>query len=292
MSSAAIETRGLHKTFENGVQALNDLNLIIPRGDIFGFLGPNGAGKTTTVRLLNGMLAPTKGESYVLGIPSADDQVRRRSSTLAELAQMYENMTVYQNLLFYARMYDLPASEAESRIRELLQRMELWDKRDLKLGSFSTGMRKKAALARTLLHSPELLFLDEPAGGLDPEASRQVVSLISRLAREDGITVFLCTHNLPLAESICDGFGFLSQGRLVRMGTKEELIDSLWKDREIRIRTAGKLFRFSFQRDEEINPLIRRVMDQGEMIVEVTSNRPSLEDIYFKTVGGGGNERE
>jgi ABC-2 type transport system ATP-binding protein len=292
MNTATIDTRGLHKTFENGVQAVKDLSLKVHQGDVFGFLGPNGAGKTTTVRLLNGMLSPTRGESYVLGIPSGDEQVRRRTSTLAELAQMYENMSVYQNLLFYSRMYDLPASEAESRINQLLQRMDLWEKRDLKLGSFSTGMRKKAALARTLLHSPELLFLDEPTGGLDPEASRQVVGLISRLAREDGMTVFLCTHNLPLAESVCSCFGFLSHGRLIRMGTKEELIDSVWKQREIRIRTTGKLHRFPIQKDEEINRLVRRVMDQGEKIVEVVSNRPSLEDIYFDTVGGGENELE
>jgi ABC-2 type transport system ATP-binding protein len=287
-----IETRGLHKTFENGVRAVRDLNLTVRRGVIFGFLGPNGAGKTTTVRLLNGMLAPSQGESTVLEIPSSDAQVRRRTSTLAELAQMYENMTVYQNLLFYSRMYDLPESEAEDRIRDLLQRMELWEKKDLKLGSFSTGMRKKAALARTLLPSPEILFLDEPTGGLDPEASRQVVSLIRRLAKEDGITVFLCTHNLPLAESVCDCFGFLSRGELIRMGTKQELIHSVWKKREIRIRTTQRFHSYSFLKDDEINGLIRKVMDGGEKIVEVASNRPTLEDIYFETVRGDEDELE
>jgi ABC-2 type transport system ATP-binding protein len=287
-----VETRNLGKTFENGVEAVKNLNLTVHRGDIFGFLGPNGAGKTTTVRLLNGMLAPTQGESFVLGITSGDEQVRMRTSTLAELAQMYDNMTVYQNLLFYARMYDLPSVDAEKRIRDQLQRMGLWEKRDLKLGSFSTGMRKKAALARTLLHSPEIVFLDEPTGGLDPEASRQVVELIRQLAREYGITVFMCTHNLPLAESICDYFGFISQGELINLGAKEELIDSVWKEREIQIHTTRKLYTYPFREDNEINLLIRKVMDEGEEIVEVVNNRPTLEDIYFNTIRRGEYELE
>lgn len=207
-----VQTHGLSKRFENGVQAVKDLELTIHGGEVFGFLGPNGAGKTTTVRLLNGTLAPTAGSVEVLGAAPDDALVRSRTSTLAELARMYENLTLRQNLLFFARMYELTAEETDRRIREQLQRMGLWEKRGRKLGTFSTGMRQKAALARTLLHSPEIVFLDEPTAGLDPEASRRVVGLIRELAVEHGITVFLCTHNLPQAEGICDRFGFISEG--------------------------------------------------------------------------------
>jgi len=280
-----VEARGLCKTFDNGVRAVRDLDLSVRRGEIFGFLGPNGAGKTTTVRLLNGTLTPSAGVSIVLGLASSDDRIRKRTSTLAELARMYENLSLRQNLLFFARMYDLPAEQADRRIRRQLERMGLWEKRDLKLGSFSTGMRKKAALARTLLHSPEVVFLDEPTGGLDPEAARQVVTLIRELAEEEKVTVFMCTHDLTLAEGICDTFGFIAEGRLLSVGSGEELIDATWKERKVRIRTLDRTHIVPFEKEEEIDALIRRVMDCGERVVEVRNDRPSLEEIYFQTVG-------
>jgi len=280
-----VEARGLCKTFDNGVRAVRDLDLSVRRGQIFGFLGPNGAGKTTTVRLLNGTLAPTAGESTVLGLASGDERIRRRTSTLAELAQMYENLSLRDNLLFFARMYDLPADQADRRIRRQLEQVGLWEKRDLKLGSFSTGMRKKAALARALLHSPEVVFLDEPTGGLDPEAARQVVTLIRELAEEEKVTVFMCTHDLSLAEGICDTFGFIAEGKLLRQGTREALIDATWKERNVRIRTLEGAHTLPFGKEGEIDALVRRVMDSGERVVEVTSDRPSLEEIYFETVG-------
>jgi ABC-2 type transport system ATP-binding protein len=280
----AIETRGLSKTFDNGVEAVKEVDLRVERGEIYGFLGPNGSGKTTTIRLLNGTLTPTRGESFVLGNASRDEIIRLKTATVAELAQMYEGMSVYQNLLFFAAMYDLEGEEAEKRIEEQLTRMQLWEKKDLKLGSFSTGMKKRAYLARALLHNPEILFLDEPTSGLDPESARQVIGLIKRLGKENGITVFLCTHNLPLAEGICDTFGFISQGRLIKRGGKQELIDSMWEERSISIQTSRGNHRLGFQDESEINGLIRQVMARGENILEVTRNRPSLEDIYFKTL--------
>ena len=131
----AIETRGLSKTFDNGVEAVKGVDLKVERGEICGFLGPNGSGKTTTIRLLNGTLTPTRGESFVLGNASQDEIIRLKTATVAELAQMYEGMSVYQNLLFFAAMYDLEGEEAEKRIEEQLTRMQLWEKKDLKLGS-------------------------------------------------------------------------------------------------------------------------------------------------------------
>jgi len=288
----AIQTDGLTKVFPGGITALEDLTLQIEQGQIFGFLGPNGAGKTTTIRLLNGTLLPSGGSSSVLGRDSRDEEVRSRTATLAEEAKMYEHMSVRQNLRFFARMYGLSSTDAEARIQELLERMRLWEKRDAKLGSFSTGMKKRVYLARTLLHRPEILFLDEPTSGLDPEAAAQVTDLIRTLAREQGVSVFLCTHNLVLAERICDVFALLRQGRLQAVGSKEQLLENTLEDKQVRIRTLGSTALHSFTREDEIDRIVREQQGRGEKIVEVQILRPSLEDVYFRTVGRSEDELE
>ncbi|MBN1837458.1 MAG: ABC transporter ATP-binding protein [Spirochaetales bacterium] len=281
----AIQTQGLTKVFDNGVQAVRDLTLRIEGGRIFGFLGPNGAGKTTTVRLLNGTLTPTAGSSRILGLESRSEEIRRRTATLAEEARMYEHMSVLDNLRFFAAMYDLPRPQADQAIRTLLERMGLWEKRDLALGSFSTGMKKRVHLSRTLLHQPEILFLDEPTSGLDPEGARQVTDLIRALAREQGTTVFLCTHNLFLAERICDLFGFIRSGELVASGTREDLIRRSTDKPEVEIRSDRGSERFRYDDEAEIDALVRRVQGQGRRIIEVRPLRPTLEEVYFRTIG-------
>ncbi|MFP4484559.1 MAG: ABC transporter ATP-binding protein [Spirochaetota bacterium] len=288
----AVETRHLTKKFENGVVAVSDLTMTMPKGSVYGLLGPNGAGKTTTVRLLNGMLTPTSGESVILGIASDDQALRQRTATLAENAQMYEHLTAWGNLAFFARLYDLPAAGAEERIESLLKRMGLWERRNDKLGTFSTGMRKRVFLARTLIHDPELLFLDEPTSGLDPESARDVTDLIRELAVERGTTVLLCTHNLPLAERICDHYGFLKHGRLVADGTAEDLIASIRRRPEVRIISAdgerGEVTEIIGYDDEaEIPGIVRKKLDAGAEIREVRRVRPSLDEVYFSYIGEG-----
>jgi ABC-2 type transport system ATP-binding protein len=286
----AIQTDRLTKVFPGGITAVEDVTLQVEQGQIFGFLGPNGAGKTTTLRLLNGTLLPSSGSSSVLGRDSREEEVRSRTATLAEEAKMYEYMSVLQNLRFFARMYDLSAVDAEERIRELLERMRLWEKRGAKLGSFSTGMKKRIYLARTLLHRPEILFLDEPTSGLDPEAAGRVTDLIRTLAREQGVSVFLCTHNLVLAERICDIFALLREGKLRAMGSKEQLLESTLEEKRVRIRTVKTTSEHPFTREDEIDRIIRKLQGNGEKIVEVRILRPSLEDVYFRTVGRSEDE--
>jgi ABC-2 type transport system ATP-binding protein len=281
----AIYAQGLTKIFDGRIRAVSALDLQVESGTIFGFLGPNGAGKTTTIRLLNGTLAPTAGTSRILGLESREEEIRRRTATLAEEARMYEHMSVQDNLRFFAAMYDLPSSEAEARIRTLLERMKLWEKRELKLGSFSTGMKKRVYLTRTLLHRPEIVFLDEPTSGLDPEAATQVTDLIRTLARERGTTVFLCTHNLFLAERICDGFGFIRSGELVAVGSREELTRGHTDQLEVEIRTDRGTERFGYREEGEIDGLIRSLQQQGKRIVEARLLRPTLEEVYFRTIG-------
>ncbi|MBA7620745.1 Vitamin B12 import ATP-binding protein BtuD [subsurface metagenome] len=286
----AIRTENLSKIFDNRVRAVSNLSLSVDKGEIFGFLGPNGAGKTTTIRLLNGTLTPTRGKSFILDTESQDEKIRLKTSTLAEMAQMYENMSVYENLLFFSTMYDIPKKEADRRIEELLEKMQLWEKKNLKLGSFSTGMKKRVYLARTLLHRPEIIFLDEPTVGLDPEAALQVTRLIRRLAGENNTTIFLCTHNLFLAERICDTFGFISSGELVACGKKEELINSNIREKKVEIKTLNGRFIFPYADEAEINGLISRVQNQGESIFEVKPLRPSLEEVYFHYIGRQNHE--
>lgn len=281
----AIEAMKLSKRYENGVVGLRDLDLSVERGEIFGFLGPNGAGKTTTVRLLNGTLAPSGGEARVLGSDPGDVAVRARTSTLAELANMYDALTVIENLRFFAGMYGMAKQEAERRIEELLCEVKLWDKRTLKLGSFSTGMKKRVQLVRAFLHRPELVFLDEPTSGLDPDYALRVTRLIRRLAKESGMTVLLCTHNLPLAEEICDSFGFIADGTLVRHGTRAELLEQAGESKEVIVRTASGERRYRIAHESEINGVLRGLLERDEEIHEVIRCRPSLLDLYFQSVG-------
>jgi ABC-2 type transport system ATP-binding protein len=243
------------------------------------------------VRLLNGTLTPTSGSAEILGLSPGSEAVRLRTSTLAELARMYDALTVFDNLRFFAELYGLSKPAADARIEQLLRTLELWEKRDEKLGSFSTGMQKRIYLARTLLNDPEVIFLDEPTSGLDPESSLQVTGLIRSLAVERGTTIFLCTHNLPLAERICDSYGFLHEGELVAMGTQEELAREVADAKKLVVTTLGRSHEHVFRREEEINGIIRGVMDAGEHILEVRVLRPDLEAIYFHYIRRRSGER-
>lgn len=284
----AIETMGLGKTYDNGTRALSGLSLAIEEGQIFGLLGPNGSGKSTTVRLLNGTLTPTDGSSTVLGRESRSQELRALTATVAELAQMYEQMSVAENLRFFALLYGVSRGEADQRADELLEQLHVADRKDDKLGSLSTGLRKRVHLARALLHHPRIVFLDEPTSGLDPESAREVVALIETMARQDGTTVLLCTHNLHLAEGICDGFGFLANGKLVRSGSKRELLHAVMPDKRVRVVTDEGEEIHSYNDPAEVNALLQRAIDSGRIIRELRQVTPTLEDTYFHFVGANG----
>jgi len=265
----AIRVEGLTKMFPNGVRALCGLDLEVARGEVFGLLGPNGAGKTTTVRLLNGTLTPTSGRSWVLGESPAAGTVRRLTATVTE----------------EALMYDLPPQTAAARSEELLTRLGLAERREDKLGSLSTGLKKRAQLARALLHRPDILILDEPTSGLDAEAALEVTALIRRLASEQRVTVLLCTHNLFLAERICDSFAFLSRGELRARGRKEELIRAEPGELRVEIRTLEARRTLPCGDLRQIDALVREVQAQGEHIVAVRPLEPTLEEVYLRYVG-------
>lgn len=301
---SAIVLERLSKTFPGGKEAVKEISLSLEQGEVFGFLGPNGAGKTTTVKLLNGMLTPTLGTCSVLGFSPArePEKVHAVSGVLTEHAQMYDNMTGFENLLFYAGIFGIPEEEGKKRAVSLLEELELNEAADRKLAAYSTGMRQRLSLARALIHRPKVLFLDEPTSGLDPESAQRVNGLIRNLAGKQGTTVFLCTHQLRYAQEICTRYGLIDAGSLLAAGTLEELRAKVDAGAELRIRAGnipeemkcieyvegergkgdyGSVLCMKIRSEEEIPQIVRSIVGAGGDIYEVEVKRPALEDIYF-----------
>jgi ABC-2 type transport system ATP-binding protein len=202
-----IHTENLTRTFErkdaDPLTAVDSLSIDVARGEIFGFLGPNGAGKTTTIRMLSALIRPTAGEAVVNGyrVGEQNTEIRRSVGLLTETPGMYTRLSAEYNLRLFAQLYGV--EDVDGQVAKYLKMMGLWERRGDVVGGFSKGMRQKLALARALLHEPDLVFLDEPTAGLDPEAAHMVRGYIREL-REQGRTVFLCTHNLDEADRLCD----------------------------------------------------------------------------------------
>jgi ABC-2 type transport system ATP-binding protein len=207
------------------VQAVNELSLEIPAGIVFGLLGPNGAGKTTTIQLLLGLLEPSRGRASVLGfdVRTQADKIREHTGTLLEFSGLYERLSAEENLDFYGRIYLMSALERRARSKELLTRLDLWDRRRERVGTWSRGMKQQLAVARTLLHHPQLVFLDEPVAGLDPIAASRLNKDLVSLVKHEGVTVFLNTHNLADAQKMSDLVGVIRQGKLLALGNPDQL---------------------------------------------------------------------
>lgn len=224
MSEFAIRAHDLTRDF-GAVRALDTLTLDVPKGIVFGFLGPNGAGKTTAIRVFLGLLDPTAGRAEVLGFDTKrhGTAIRTRCGALLEHPGLYERLSAADNLEFYGRAWHVPRRERRDRIRELLTRFGLWDRRADPVGTWSRGMKQKLAVARTVLHRPDLVFLDEPTSGLDPVSTVGLREDLSALAAQEGVTVFLTTHNLSEAERLCTQVGVIRGGRLLAVGSPESL---------------------------------------------------------------------
>jgi len=207
------------------VRALDALSLEIPKGIVFGFLGPNGAGKTTAIRVFLGLIEPSAGRAEVLGLDTRRDgaAIRTRCGALLEHPGLYERLSANDNLDFYGRAWHVPRRVRQERIRELLTRFGLWDRRDDPVGRWSRGMKQKLSVARAVLHRPDLVFLDEPTSGLDPVATAGLREDLAALAAYEGVTVFLTTHNLNEADRLCAQVGVIRGGRLLAVGSPESL---------------------------------------------------------------------
>lgn len=304
--TAAIETHRLTRDFDK-LRAVDELSIRVEPGTVFGFLGPNGSGKTTTIRLLLGLIPPTSGSSRVLGFDSTTDgdEIRARTGALLEHPGLYERMTAHENLEFFARIWRLSSSERERRIRNLLEHLGLWERRDERIGSWSRGMRQKLAIARTLLHHPSLVFLDEPTAGLDPIASASLRNDLASLARVEGVTVFLTTHNLAEAERLCDQVAVILNGRLLDAGPTDELMRSM-AGRRVNVRifpipddldrvlnpSTGVVsysirpdgIEIELDADTEPGQIVAELVQRGIRVDEMAAQRGTLEEAFLNLV--------
>lgn len=300
----AVRTHELSRFF-GAVRAVDRVSFEVPAGSIFGFLGPNGSGKTTTIRLLLGLLEPTEGRAEVLGFDTRTQSahIRQASGALLEHTGLYERMSAEDNLDFYARVWRMPGAQRKERIRELLDKLGLWERRKESVGQWSRGMKQKLALARVLLHRPRLIFLDEPTAGLDPVAAAALRDDLLRLVREQGVTVFLTTHNLAEAEKICDWLGVIREGHLLKMGRPQDL---LTQPGELRLQIYGRGFddkilaavrslsavldsqadngRLDLRLSDQADPaaLVQLLVAAGAQVEEVHKTRASLEEVFLK----------
>jgi ABC-2 type transport system ATP-binding protein len=229
MMKVMIRTDKLSKYYGKGgeIKAVDELDLEVYEGETFGLLGPNGAGKTTTVRLLNNIIKPTSGTATVNGhdILQEETEVKRVTGLLAESPGLYEKLSAYEFLEFIGALYDVPSDILPERIDDLLKLFELYDRRDYLLEGYSRGMKQKILIAAALIHDPPILFFDEPTSMLDPRAALMVKDLIKKLADTAGKTILICSHILPIVEELCDRIGIINQGKLIAIGTVDEILD-------------------------------------------------------------------
>jgi len=303
MDSLAIRTIDLSRHF-GPVRAVDGLSLEVAARTVFGFLGPNGSGKTTTIRLLLGLLEPTRGRAEVLGFDTLaqGDEVRARTGALLEHSGLYERLSAADNLEFYGRVWRLPAAERRARAQELLTHMGLWERRHEQVGTWSRGMKQKLAVARALLHRPRLLFLDEPTAGLDPVAAAALREDLATLVAREGVTVFLTTHNLAEAEKLCQQVGVIRQGKLLAVGSPDELRARTGGPRAevvghgfseellARLRARPEVIAAEVQnghltielRDEaDMAALVSFLVGAGAQVEEVRRGKASLEEVFL-----------
>jgi len=300
-----ITAQGLTRRFGDLV-AVDRLDLEVSKGEVFGFLGPNGAGKTTTIRMLAALIAPTSGAAEIAGqrLGAENREIRRRVGVLTETPGLYRRLSAWDNLVFFAKLYQVadPAGQAE----RYLKLFDLWDRRDAPAGSYSKGMRQKLAIARALLHEPEILFLDEPTASLDPESARTVRETIEGLRSKER-TIFLCTHNLDEADRLCDRVALFNT-RLIKVGEPAALREEMYGRRTVihlvdpqpgvedtldlpftrGIERVDDALVVSLDDPSRENPLlVNRLVELGVGIRYVNELRMSLEDLYLDLMEDG-----
>ncbi|MHA1130067.1 MAG: ATP-binding cassette domain-containing protein [Candidatus Helarchaeota archaeon] len=301
-----IRVKNLCKYFGD-VKAVDGISFEVENGEIFGFLGPNGAGKTTTIRMLSCIIAPTRGNAWLNGYSIHDDpmEIRKMVGILTENPCLYERLTPFYNLDFFGKLYEIPDNIRSQRINEVLKMFDFEDRKFEKIETFSKGMKQKLALARSLLHDPEVLFLDEPTSALDPKTAKGVRDYIKDLSKTKNRVIFVCTHNLTEAEFLCDRVAVIDHGKIVGIGSPKELSKDIWKGEKIEIYLKNfdelleqkiKEMKYPYEykdsrlsievKDTTIdNPIIiETLVKNGAEIISVEIKRHSLEDIYLNLV--------
>ena len=318
MPSLAIEARELTKVFGDLV-AVDHVSFSVREGEIFGFLGPNGAGKTTTINMLITLLRPTHGEAWVAGFSVLEepDEVRKRIGVVFQDPTVDRRLTGRENLWIYGRMHGLPSRELRERIDEALRLVELERWADVVVRKYSGGMIRRLELARTLLCEPEVLFLDEPTLGLDPQSRARIWEYIEGLRREKGITIFLTTHYMEEADRLCDRVAIIDHGRIIATGAPEELKREIGtgvlfvrpasshdvprllrtlKEKsladEVRPAGRGRIALFAKDVPSLIPAVLEEAMRAGVQVAEVSYRMPTLDDVFLKLTGRGLRDAE
>ena len=302
-----IDLQNLTRKFGN-LTAVDNVTLHVEEGEVFGFLGPNGAGKTTTVRMLCCLIGKTSGEArignYSVNTEANCLKIRQMVGFLPENVGLYDSLSAYQNLDFYGQLYEVPENKRRENIERLLTLLGIWERREDAVGTFSKGTKQKIAIARSLIHDPRVLFLDEPTANLDPEASKTVRDFILELKKEKR-TIFLNTHNLDEAERLCDRIAILKT-KLVAVDSPKNLERSLYNRKTIihlqsvtgtvtaaveklesvkNVRVSDNKLILDIDDPEKDNPeVVRAIVGAGGSIQYVTELRTTLEDVYLKLI--------
>jgi ABC-2 type transport system ATP-binding protein len=269
MSEEIIKAEGLTKIFNHNLVAVDHVNFEVKRGEIYGFLGPNGAGKTTTINMLITILRPTEGKASVLGfdIAKQNDNVRNVIGVVPQEYTADEDLTGLENILLCSDMYGIPRRVARERALDLLKLVELTDFKDKRVQTFSGGMRRRLELACGLINRPKILFLDEPTLGLDVQTRTATWNYIRKLKQEYGMTLFMTTHYLEEADSLCDRVAIIDHGKIVVVGKPEDLKHSL----------GGDIITIGIKEDVDVSELISRVENVKEVKKENGSYRIKAE---------------
>ena len=309
MAENTITTKGLTKVFGR-FTAVDSLNLDVKGGELFGLLGPNGAGKTTTVRMLCTLIDPTRGTANVAGYDIREQaaEVRRNIGVVSEGVSLYKDLTIEENLRLFSTLYDLPRTKAEARIRELMEMFGFREKSKRLVSALSTGWQKKAMICAALLHEPKVLFLDEVTSGLDPQSAIALQDFTRKLC-DEGETVIWTTHYMGEPEKICDRVGVVFAGRLVKVGSPNELKHSVSELSTVEVETPGlsatqvekirklgkvckisyndPLLRVTCEHHEDLaEEVTKALMGAGARIRAVNTKEPTLEEAFISLTGG------
>ncbi|MPZ88981.1 MAG: ATP-binding cassette domain-containing protein, partial [Nitriliruptorales bacterium] len=299
---------GLTKRF-GSVTAVEDVSLRIPSGQVFGLLGPNGAGKTTTIKMMAGLVTPTSGTARLRGHDIGTQRsraVQQIGAVLEGSRNVYWSLSAWQNLLYFGRLKGLRGAEIKPRAEGLLRDLGLWDRRNELVGGFSRGMQQKVAVAAALVTNPQIMLLDEPTIGLDVEAARTVRQWVVRLAHEDGKTIVLTTHQLAMAEELCDRVAVIRDGRIITDLPTSELLDRYVEDR-FAVEAAGRVpalagampvdaavqsadgrttIQLPTADQDSLHAVLAELHTRSVPVLGVSRVRPSLEDVFVSLVKG------
>ena len=284
-----VSASSLHKKYGN-FTAVEDSSFEVQEGEVFGIVGPNGAGKTTTLKMLAGLIEPTAGEAHIAGIPSTNPEMRHKLGFLPEESPLYEDMTGVSYLEFFADLYDVPSDEYEERIHGVLDRLDL-DHRERKIGDMSKGMKRKVAIARSLVNDPEVLIYDEPASGLDPLTTNYIIEFTRELTNF-GKTVVFSAHNLYHVESICDRVLIMNNGHVVARGSVDEIraehgsteytvAVSVPLSDPVETSEVGRGHACTVDSMDAVEAVREAAQAKGGEVVDIRTDESSLEDIFI-----------